>query len=166
MIFDFLKRLTRKRNGNVDCAGTEMVKLPTNYDIDMFSYGGKDAETILMLSIEALGKGEKFFLVPRDVYDGALSESNRYKEFDRKLKRTVELNNIGIAAEKDGRIEDAIKAYEENITIGHTATHSYDRLIVLYKRLKRTDDLKRVIFRKIEVFGESKELIEKLQNLQ
>ena len=144
----------------------DVVKLPTDYNQELFSYGGDNAEKILMMSFDALNKGEKFFFVPRNIYDGAIAESKRHKELEKKLKRTAELNNIGRAAEKEGRIDDAIKAYEDNIAIGYKATHAYDRLIVLYGRLKRNDDLKRVILRKIEIFGESDDLLARLQKIK
>jgi len=144
----------------------DVVKLPTDYNQELFSYGGDNAEKILMMSFDALNKGEKFFFVPRNIYDGAIAESKRHKELEKRLKRTAELNNIGRAAEKEGRIDDAIKAYEDNIAIGYKATHAYDRLIVLYGRLKRNDDLKRVILRKIEIFGESDDLLARLQKIK
>lgn len=69
------------------------------------------------------------------------------------LYRTTNRNNIGIKLEKGGKIEDAIKVYEENVKAGFPATHSFNRLIVLYKRLKRPLDEKRVCEEYIKVFS-------------
>lgn len=61
------------------------------------------------------------------------------------LALTAERNNLGIIYEKEGKIEDAISIYELNIIGGYPATHSYDRLMILYRRLGRKRDEIRVI---------------------
>lgn len=42
------------------------------------------------------------------------------------LEKTASLNNQGITLEREGKVEEAIKVYEENITLGYPAHHSYD----------------------------------------
>lgn len=70
------------------------------------------------------------------------------------LTRTATLNNIGIEAEKEGRIADAIKAYEQNIAGPQIwpACHSFDRLAVIYRKAKDLENEKRVLIKAIEVF--------------
>lgn len=64
-------------------------------------------------------------------------------------------NNSGIHYEKEGKIEEAIKVYEENIELGFPAMHSYTRLMIIYRRLKDYDNEQRVIRRAIEVYEKS-----------
>ena len=71
---------------------------------------------------------------------------------DALLAETAELNNKGTALEKEGRIDDAIEVYERNIALGYKATHSFDRLVILYHKRKDTENEKRVVFRAREVF--------------
>lgn len=103
---------------------------------------------------DAIMHGYNNIVIPKTMYENAVAERKRLKELFERQNRTAELNNIGIKAEKEGRIDDAIAAYEENIAIGHTAYHAYTRLVVIYKRLGRENDKKRVEQRIVEVFGE------------
>lgn len=64
-----------------------------------------------------------------------------------------ELNNEGINLEKENKISDAIKIYEKNISyiesnyelLNHIALHPFERLMILYHKLKRIDDEKHII---------------------
>jgi hypothetical protein len=73
-------------------------------------------------------------------------------EAEEKLYKTAELNNAGIEAEKNGNITLAISIYEENIKGESPASHSYDRLLILYRKDKRYDDELRVIKAAKKVF--------------
>lgn len=97
-----------------------------------------------------------------DIPISVLKEVERnYKEAverDAKLTRTATLNNRGIAYEKDGKIDLAISTYEKNIEGDCCpATHSFDRLMVLYRRQKDYDNEIRVILKAIDVFTEENE---------
>jgi tetratricopeptide (TPR) repeat protein len=70
---------------------------------------------------------------------------NILNDFNEKLYRTAARNNKGIALEKDGNIESAMKIYEENIKDGYPAIHSFQRLMIIYRKLKRYSDEVRVI---------------------
>lgn len=74
-------------------------------------------------------------------------ESNFVLDIERNehIKRCAERNNKGIELEKSGDIIGAISIYEENITDTHLATHSYDRLMIIYRRLKDYSNELRVI---------------------
>jgi tetratricopeptide (TPR) repeat protein len=88
-------------------------------------------------------------------------------ELDKKLSERITIvnqirtvaknNNKGIEFERIGETAKAIQIYEENILSGYPATRSYDRLIILYKRLKRYDDEIRIIKKAIEVFSKENE---------
>lgn len=84
-------------------------------------------------------------------------------EADFLLMKTASLNNKGIALEKEGKIEEAISVYEENIALGYNAHHAYKRLMVLYKKSKDVDNEIRVINRALDVFGEYPEYTERLK---
>ncbi|MDR3246709.1 MAG: hypothetical protein LBT50_09795 [Prevotellaceae bacterium] len=73
------------------------------------------------------------------------------------LKKTCELNDRGINLEKRGLINEAIEAYEENISLNYPATHSYDRLMILYRKKKLYNDELRVIQLAICVFMKENE---------
>lgn len=62
-------------------------------------------------------------------------------------------NNLGIELEKAGRIAEAIQVYEANIAGDcYPATHSFDRLMVLYRKQKDYTNEIRVITKAIEIF--------------
>jgi tetratricopeptide (TPR) repeat protein len=69
------------------------------------------------------------------------------------LSKTAQRNNQGIEYEKKGKIEEAIKVYEENIIYGYPATHSFNRLMILYHKQKQYSEEIRVIKRAIEIFS-------------
>lgn len=85
------------------------------------------------------------------------------------LPECVERNNQGIRYEKQGNIEEAIKIYEENIKPGcYPARHSFDRLLVLYRKRKDYQNEQRVCKLAISVFKEEqkyKERLVKIENL-
>ena len=62
-------------------------------------------------------------------------------------------NNRGIELEKSGRIDEAIRVYEANIAGDcYPACHSFDRLMVLYRKRKDYTNEIRVITKAIEIF--------------
>jgi tetratricopeptide (TPR) repeat protein len=84
-----------------------------------------------------------------------------------KLNECVEKNNIGIALEKQGKIDEAIGIYEENIFGNpYPATHSFDRLMILYRKQKRFKDEIRVIKKAIHAFPNIDKYKERLQKAE
>ena len=88
------------------------------------------------------------------------------KEFNENLSKVCALNNKGIALEKDGNIEEAITTYEECILIPYKAHHSYDRLLVLYRKRKDYENEKRVCLAAIERFPENDKYKERLTKIE
>lgn len=86
------------------------------------------------------------------------------QEKDNLLYRTAERNNRGMYAESERNIDLAIKIYEENIADGYPATHSYDRLMILYRRAKQYQSELRVINRTKEIFGSDRAIQEKMDS--
>ena len=87
---------------------------------------------------------------------------------DKRLRDCAALNNKGIQYEKHGEIGKAIDVYERNIADGYPATHSYDRLMILYRKQKEYDKEIAVIEKAIKVFGAScyNDRLKKVQKLK
>lgn len=81
------------------------------------------------------------------------------------LRETARRNNEGIAFEKSGRIDKAIKVYEENIWHGHHARHSYNRLMIIYRKQKRYYDELRIAILANDIAGEYEQRILKIKSL-
>lgn len=98
--------------------------------------------------------GQKSFLVG----DGLINIWKEAKKEDDKRKRmllnTAKNNNIGITFEKEDKIKEAIKVYEKNIRIGYPALHSYERLMILYRKENMIDKEIEVIDKALNLFSE------------
>jgi tetratricopeptide (TPR) repeat protein len=80
------------------------------------------------------------------------SRLKSHQEKENTLQNVASLNNKGIALEKASKIDEAISVYEKNIKSNYPAAHSYDRLMILYKKDKRYFDELRVIKSALQVF--------------
>lgn len=90
--------------------------------------------------------------VPEDLITEWKSSVEEYDEFNQRLGETCENNNRGIELEKLGQIDEAIKVYEKNISIGYLATHAYERLRIIYKRRKDPANELRVLRAGVALF--------------
>lgn len=81
------------------------------------------------------------------------------------LAETARRNSEGIAFEKAGRIDKAIKVYEENIAAGHHARHSYNRLMIIYRKQKQYDNELRIALLANKIAGEYEHRIIKIKSL-
>lgn len=95
----------------------------------------------------------KWFTVKTTVLKEWEKKLAAYKNDEKNLHQTTTNNNEGIAFEKQGDIASAIEVYENNLRIGYLASHSYNRLMIIYHREKRYEDEVRVIKKAIEVFS-------------
>ena len=100
------------------------------------------------LSEKAIMQRRDYIKMPKSDYDEMMS----YLKIYNSLEETASNNNNGILAEKEGRIDDAIRIYENSILDEYPATHSYDRLMILYRKRKDYDNEIRVIKIAIRVF--------------
>lgn len=66
----------------------------------------------------------------------------------------VDRNLKGIQLEKQGKVEQAIILYEENVKESFEGNHPYDRLAVIYRKNKLYNEEKRVLEKAIKVFEE------------
>jgi tetratricopeptide (TPR) repeat protein len=71
------------------------------------------------------------------------------------LEAQTARNLEAMAAEQDGRIDEAIALYERNVAEAFPADLPYGRLTALYERRGALDDAARVLRRAIEVIGAS-----------
>lgn len=80
-------------------------------------------------------------------------ESNQQEIFNESSR----LIKLGIDLEKEGMIDEAISVYEKSIIPQLTATHPYDRLMILYRKKKDYNNEIRVIKIAISVFMKENE---------
>jgi tetratricopeptide (TPR) repeat protein len=75
-------------------------------------------------------------------------------------RETLELqtrrNLDGMDLEREGRVDEAIALYEQNVAEGFEGDWPYGRLVAYYERVDRLDEAERVLNRAIEVFKGSK----------
>lgn len=97
---------------------------------------------------------KQYYNLPMDIYDKILSDKAKTDKFNESLSKATSLNNKGIELEKEGKIDEAIAVYEQNIEGDcYPAHHSFDRLIVIYGSRKDYDNKRRVLKKAIEIFG-------------
>jgi len=94
--------------------------------------------------------------IPEDLFYGAKEVTmgnEAYQERNGRLNRCAELNRKGIALEKSGNVKDAIAIYEQNISGDcYPATHSFDRLCIIYRKAKDYKNEVRVLEKACKVF--------------
>lgn len=123
------------------------LNLKTKIEVDEFfdRYKGVMPERIFeKIQIFTLGIENSVFISDRQM--SILKKKLQERQLsDELLQTTATNNNAGIAAEKAGDIQKAISYYEANLKIDYPAYHSYDRLMIIYRKLKRYEDEIRVI---------------------
>lgn len=96
--------------------------------------------------------GGTYFKIKTPTYERIIKDHEEYQEKMKKLNQCAELNNKGIEFEKSGDIPSAIAVYEENISGDcYPATHSFDRLMILYRKAKDYENEIRIIKKAIKV---------------
>lgn len=119
---------------------------------DFMQYAPYSSERLKSEYHQALLWGRQYIEIPIADFEEAKDKYTKMRLWERDAAITCCRNNDGIAFEKGGGIEEAIKVYEENIELGFPAMHSYTRLMIIYRRLKDYDNEQRVIRRAIEVY--------------
>jgi len=111
--------------------------------------------------------GHKYVNVPVGTLDELKRLKDEKKQKEKRLHDCASRNNKGIALEKEGKIDRAIKVYESNIVEGcYPARHSFDRLMILYRKQNDYDNEIRVINRAIEVFEHESKYRDRLEKAQ
>ena len=98
-----------------------------------------------------------------------LGPKSRHKEFTQKVvqkeidsatengefqvpRSNVDKNLLGMSCEKAGQIDRAVLCYEACIKNSFDGNHPYDRLLVIYRKRKDTENELRVVRKAIKVF--------------
>lgn len=118
-----------------------------------------DAFNFMDLWSNAILSGKPYFFYPKEKWEKALLEKERIERIDLLLNQTASLNNRGIELEKAGDIkntiltyEENVKLYEDNIGVARLTKHQFDRLIILYHKLKDFENEKRILTKAVEYF--------------
>jgi tetratricopeptide (TPR) repeat protein len=77
---------------------------------------------------------------------------HNYHYSDAQFNKATTRNLQGISFEQQGRIDEAIDLYEQNVSLKFDGSHPYTRLAIIYRRRKQYDDEIRVIEKAISVF--------------
>lgn len=130
------------------------IKIPISFfTTENIAYAGETCSFFSLL-IRAKNLGYNYITIKKGTYKEAINNIAKGKRNDYIRQRTAYLNMLGVAYEKEGKIEEAITIYEENIKLRPVATHAYNRLIVLYRRLKDTESEIRILKHSLSVFLE------------
>lgn len=110
---------------------------------------------------------DKYIDLPKSQLDAMEEKRIAYMKQERSIHRIAMLNNKGIELEKRGEIQEAIKTYEQNISYEDCdATHSYDRLMILYRKQKDYVNELRIIKKAISTFPKEKKYAERLKKVE
>lgn len=169
-LFDFIFRSKKNRSSEVTSMSESEESLDTSDLVKIRVMDDSNIKTIICLEdddimefhdleFRAMREGKEFFLYSKDKWEKALAEREKLNLLDQLMFSTARLNNKGIELEKAGDIQSAIKVYEENVKlyednvdIGFLARHQYDRLIILYHKLKDYENEKRILNKAVVLF--------------
>lgn len=147
-------RVTSMLNGNIKVKRMDFIHEFMEY--------GVIPEDLYWLEEDSNG----YISFPKHRLDELKAKKNAYISRTEKLPKCAELNNKGIELEKQGKIVEAIAIYEENIKGDcYPAMHSFDRLLVLYRKSKDYENEKRVAEKAIYLFSDNK-YKERLQKIK
>lgn len=110
--------------------------------------------------------GKDYFSMSYSDYEEALEYVEESKQKECIFNKVIELNNKGISLEKSGLVDEAIDVYEENIKHSYPARHSYDRLLVLYRKKNDKGNELRVLRKAIAVFPEEDRYLKRLNKIE
>ncbi|MDR0605706.1 MAG: tetratricopeptide repeat protein [Bacteroidales bacterium] len=148
----------------------DTVKLPIDDFFETYKYGltGEIGRRVMNGLMKARMENLKYITVPKSDYDFILKQIESQNQRNYILQQTAALNNKGIELEKQGKIDEAIEVYEENIKLKERATHAYERLMILYHKRGDFENEKRVIKVAINVYSDGcdsyKKRLDKLEN--
>lgn len=130
----------------------ESEKVKVSIDLLPKAHGWKKDMHYFKLSMQAIDQGLNYIYMPKSDYDEMTVCIAEQEAQWKLLCDTVEANNLGKELEKNGDREKAIEVYEKNVERGYPATHSYDRLLVIYRRQKDYTNEIRIIKKAIHKF--------------
>lgn len=169
-LFDFIFGSKKNRSCEVTSMSESDESLDTSDLVKIRVMDDSNSKTIICLEdddikefheleFRAIREGKEFVLYSKDKWEKALAEREKLNLLDQLIFSTARLNNKGIELEKAGDFQSAIKVYEENVKlyednvdIGFLANHQYDRLIILYHKLKDYENEKRILNKAVVLF--------------
>lgn len=141
---------------------TEIPSNCTLLNIDEFYTKYRNASHVFPKGLSrdlfrARRNGEQYIVVQNSIITEVDLKAKAHWKYEELLYNCSYRNNQGIQLEKEGNITEAIKIYEENIAEGFPALHSFNRLMIIYRRLKDYDNEIRVIDYSIALFTKLKD---------
>jgi len=136
-----------------DNAAKGCVRVDIDAFLDKYIKGASVPIDLMVALTELSDAGFSYADIPNETMEQVRKNYEKAIETERRLSKCVELNNRGIEYEKTGKQELAIQAYEENVADGYPATHSFDRLMILYRKRKDYDREIAVCKRALDILG-------------
>lgn len=128
--------------------GNGMVAISQRWLMNRYSVGGILPEHYAFEIPDSHGR----IAVPYVLLTSWEQKHDEFLAKQKKLRQCAKPNTKGTAYEKQGKIKLAIKTYEKNIEGDcYQATHSFDRLMILYRKAKDYDNELRVCEKAIQV---------------
>lgn len=150
----------------------EMIKFEINekesWDSISYCLESDDFYEFTDLLIDACENRKMYFFFPKKKWDKAIREFDKQKELYTVSNQIFGFNNKGTELEKKGDIENAILMYEESVKLYEDNTnkfrtrYQYDRLILLYHKLKDFDNEKRILTKVLALYPDDSKCIKKL----
>lgn len=128
-----------------------------------WSYLDKKYMAVMDDDLSDMYDGETNYIdIPKSTLDKMESRRKKWEKRKRSIERIAEMNNQGMELERRGEIDEAIKMYEKNISYGDCeARHSYDRLMVLYRKRKDYENELRIINAAISMLPDKSKYLER-----
>lgn len=125
--------------------------------IDKYIRGDSIPEDLFIELQRKLLAGQTYADIPHHLVEQTKQNLRLHLKEEKALFDCANLNNTGIEQEKSGDLDAAIATYEKNISLGCIATHSYERLMILYRKQKEYDKEISVIEKAINIFNNENE---------
>lgn len=154
ILFIIFSNRSSKKNTRPKIEQDGMSKILPKLSIESILKIEDSESSLYAKALEANFEGRKFLYVDNQTYERLNDKWHKYQKSQLDLAKTAELNNKGIEFEKSNLYEDAIKTYEECIKLRYPATHAYERLMILYRKIGAYEHEQRVINIAVEVFNE------------
>ena len=139
----------------------EMI-LPTKFKLDLLIHFPRVCFNEMQDSIL---EGHNHFIIKISHFHEGMIKFKKYRQHVDLLVKTSNLNIRGKEFEREGFIDEAISVYEENIILGYPASHSFDRLMILYSKKKDYINEKRTIERALEIYPNDDKYKKRLEKL-
>ncbi|MDR1022017.1 MAG: hypothetical protein LBL94_01910 [Prevotellaceae bacterium] len=122
-------------DGDINEIGTKIGLARLNADCDKYNY----------------------FVISKSDFDCVVKKQNEYIERQNKNQQIGEIFQAGNIFEKEKKIDEAIKCYEEIVALDYKRIHSHYRLLVLYRKNKDYENEKRICMLIIDIHSKENE---------